>query len=225
MFDLGGIVHRVLTCVAGLGGSVDNSLKKLSDLSGIDLDADVLSWMHGEAVAVVGPALGAGKAPTFGLLVAPSDQAKAAAALAKLRTTFAEHGVGLTEQSIGGATAYVFESPISDGVQPAMALLPGRFILASNPGYLAELIAHPGMLAATDDYRSVIGTGNADNAAFQLVIRISPIRDAIAGSLTGAAAAGYKRDVAPYVTALKAIGVRTWQTGTTGHVEVTIAFH
>src|SRR6202011_4189017 len=118
MFDLGGIFHRVLSCFATPGSSVDNGLKKLTDLSGIDLDADVLSWLHGEAVAVVGPSPGAGKAPAYGLLVAPSDQAKAVAALVKLRTTLADQGVGLKQQSIGGANAYVFDRPVGTGVQP-----------------------------------------------------------------------------------------------------------
>ena len=224
VFDLGGLVHQVLTCVDQPGNSVDQGLRKLTDKYGLDLDTDILSWMHGEAVAVVGPNRGAGRTPDYSLIVTTSDQAKATAAMVKIRRALAGQGVASTPQVIAGATGYVLDSG-GGGVRPAMALLPSRFIVASSPQYLAELIAHPGTLGATDDYRSVIGTGNATNSTFQFVLRVAPIREAIVANLTGAEADRYRRDVAPYVTPFKAVGVRGWQTGTTAHVQVTISFN
>jgi hypothetical protein len=173
----------------------------------------------------MGPNRGDGKLPDFGLAVAVSDQAKAAAGLAKIRTALAAQGDTMAQQSIGGTPAYVSDRQVGGRFQPAMTLLPGRFILASSPAYLAQLMTHSGSFAATDDYRSVIGSGQSSSAGTQLVVRIAPIREAIASNLHGSAADRYRRDVAPYLEAFKAIGLRSWRDGTTGHVQVTIAFN
>jgi hypothetical protein len=80
-------------------------------------------------------------------------------------------------------------------------------------------------LGATDDYRSVMGSGNTSGAGFQFVVRMAPIRDAIVGNLHGSAAGSYRRDIAPYLEPFKAVGLRTWRDGTTEHAQVTIAFN
>jgi len=225
IFDLGGFLSRTLNCLGASGGGSSGLLKGFTSQSGIDPEADVLSWMHGEAVVVVGPSQGGGKLPGFALVVAPSDQAKAAAGLVKIRGALNDRGLAMVPRVVGGSPAYVSDRQAGSGIQPAMALIQGRFLLASSPDYLASLIAHKGDFGTTDDYRSVIGNTSSGGGTVQVVVRMAPIRDAAAGNLHAGAGDRYRRDVAPYLEPLKAIGLRTWRSGTTGHVQVTIAFN
>jgi hypothetical protein len=225
VFNVGGIASRALDCFGASSGGANGAVKRFADQSGLDVQADVLSWMHGEALVVAGPKQGRGTLPSFALVVAPSDQAKAAAGLVKIRKVLSDQGHTMSPRSVGGVQAYVGDPSANSGVQLAMALMPGRFMLASSPEYLAKLVAHPGTLGSTDDYRSVIGSGGANSDTVQLVVRVAPVSEAIVANLHASAADRYRRDVAPYLAPFKAIGLRSWRDGTTGHVQVTIAFN
>jgi hypothetical protein len=80
-FDLGGLLSR---CLGQIPDSNDFVTEVRRD-TGLDIQADVLSWMRGEATVVVGPVPSGREAPDFALLVEPTDRPRAEATFSKLR--------------------------------------------------------------------------------------------------------------------------------------------
>lgn len=215
---------RAVTGSAGVRGG--DPLAELEQSFGVDLEADLLSWMEGEAVVVAGPAPAGGAIPRFALVVAASDRAGAAAGLEKLRTALTSRGVPLEPRPVAGATAHVASQPLTEGIQPAMGLFGERFVLASDPGYLETLAsaADPG-LGAASAYRSVLGEGGG-RASFQFVALLDPIREALERAVLGdqAARRDYERDVKPNVEPLSAFGIVARRDGDFDEVQMRLTF-
>lgn len=204
IFDLGASLGTALQQVAGLGGNAD-----LNKTLGLDLQADILSWMGGESVLVAGPAPAGSSIPSFGFLVQPTDMAKATAAVAKIRHLVeSKAGTRLKQQDVGGVTAYVFPGDLAPGVQPAFALFNDRFVIASNPTYLATLskAANPS-LASTSGFKGALGSGSGDKTQFQLLLQIGPIREAIEKLIPAADRGNYDREVKPNLEPIDSVGI------------------
>ena len=193
---------------------------QIQQTTGLDLQNDVLSWMHGESVIVVGPPAG-GPLPDFALLIAPSDQSKAQAAVTKIQAALQQRaGIKLDQRNVSGGTMYVFPQAIRQGVQPAMALLGGKFILASSPDYVTAL-AKGGDFSSSDAFKNTLGSSK-DGTQFQLVLNLSGIRAYVETLLTGDRKAAYERDVKKYVDHLEAFGIRTTRAGNLFDLEMKV---
>lgn len=214
MFDLGGSVTKAIETVTGARGGGSDFIGEIEESTGIDFDEDVLSWMKGEAVVVVGAVRDGQPFPDFALVVEPTDKAKATAGLDKIRRRMTENGLPLEERPIGDATAYVVPEAFTAGVQPAMALFADRFVLANSPAYLGDLAtaATPG-LGSTDAYASLFGD-NDGGTSFQVVILLDPVREALENALLPTdERAGYEADVKPNLEPLSAFAVTVRRDG------------
>lgn len=223
-FAIGKSVAKVL---AGAGGTEEGDLVAgFEQQTGVDLEKDILSWMHGEAVLVAGAVRREQPFPDFALVVEPTDKDKALAGLADIRSALSEKGLKLDERKIGEVTAYVASVEVVPGIQPAMALLPDRFVVANSPAFLADLAkgAAPG-LGDEDAYKSVVGGGGGTTSA-QLVLLIDPIRQAIeqVALRDPNDRAEYEKDVKPNLVPLSAFGFRVHRDGDYNRFEMKLTF-
>jgi hypothetical protein len=208
VWNLGGAFETVLSGILQSSPQANKGLQQAQTALGLDVRQDILSWMHGEAVVVAGPPT-TGTLPDFGLLVSPTDKAKAQGAVTKI--------VSLLEQRLGvkldqrpgpsGSTMYVFPAAIRQGIQPAMALLGDRFILASSPEYLTKLAKGDGGFESGKAFKDTLDSSKS-GTQFQLVLQLSSIRKYVEGLLNGTTKATYERDVKPWVDHLSAAGFR-----------------
>ena len=222
-FNLGGTVGDALRQVGAEEGDVAEGFR---GITGLDLEADILSWMKGEAVLVAGAVPDGQSFPDFALVVEPSDRARAEAALPKIRQALAERAQAqLEERTIGDTTAYVAPAPLTPGIQPAMALFADRFVVANRPEYLQVVSAEaaPG-LGGTRAYDDVVGKGSSDETAAQLVVQIDPIRQAIEKTLEGEDLAEYQRDAKPNLEPLRAFGMVARREGKFDRFELKLTF-
>ena len=222
-FAIGKSVARAL---AGAGGTEEGNLVAgFEQQTGLNLEKDILSWMHGEVVLVAGAVRGEQPFPDFALVVEPTDKDKALAGLAKIRSALSEKGLQLDEQQIGDVTSYVAQSEIIPGIQPAMALFPDRFVVANSAAFLADLAkaAVPG-LGDDDAYTSVVGGGGTTSAQF--VLLIDPIRQAIeqVALKYPSDRAEYEKDVKPNLEPLSAFGFRAHRDGGYNRFEMKLTF-
>lgn len=224
MFDLGKSAAKALQALAGLGG--EDVTAQLEQATGVDLEADVLSWMEGEAVVVVGPPGGDDPFPQFALVVEPTDRAGAEAGLASIRQGLAAQGLALQETQVAGASALVAASPVFGSLQPAMALFPDRFVLASSPAYLEELAraAEPA-LGDADAYRGVLGSDDEGNLG-QFILFLDPVREALERSVLSGDddRASYDKEVRPNLEPLSALGGSTRRSGGYDVFEIRLTF-
>jgi hypothetical protein len=223
VFDIGTIAREAL---GALGGTQGDILAIIREETGLDLDADLLSWMGGEAVLVAAPGSGS-PIPQFALVVEPTDRAAAEAAIPKARELLARNAeVTLVERQIAGTTAYVLPRPLEGGVQPAMALFPDRFVVASTPSYLEQVAkkASPS-LAESDAYQSVLGEASSDATRFQMVFDIDAIREAFESFLvTDDNRAEYEADIKPNVEPFDAVGMVLRRDGKFDRAELKVTF-
>lgn len=222
LFDVGSGVARAARAFAGLGGP---GLDDLTGGFGIDLETDVLSWMKGELVVVAGPVQAGLPYPDFALVVEPTDRARAEAGVTKIAGLLEAQGLPTLRREVAGVSAYVAPAEFVAGVQPAMALFADRFVLASNLDFLERLAedASPD-LSGSDAYTSVIGDGSSADTAFQLVVRITPIREAIEQTLSGRDRAEYMAEVQPNVQPLDTFGMFARREGDTDRFEMRLTF-
>jgi hypothetical protein len=208
VFDVAGIFNRVTRLVDQLRPGLDVRAQ-VQQATGIDLQTDVLSWMHGESVLVAGPAP-SGTVPLFALLVAPSDHAKAAAGIDKIRSIIESRlKLHLAQRPVAGGTMYMVPVRLPYDLQPAMALLGDRFVLASTPEYLTTLATSSGTsFSSTSEYRNTLGSSDPHTTS-ELVLRLGGIRQYVENLLTGKKREVYDREVAPWVKALDAFALRT----------------
>lgn len=207
LFNVGEGLAEGLQAVTGMGAG--DFLGEIESQTGLDLEGDILSWMQGELVLVAGDVPSGQQFPDFALVVQPSDRAKAEAGVEKIRQALARQGFELEEREVAGAKAYVVPEPFTDGVQPAMALFPDRFVLATRAEYLEELAKarSPG-LAQTDAYESVIDGEGSDDTTMQFVALIDPIREAIErAEQDDPDRSEYEADVKPNLEPLSAFGI------------------
>lgn len=201
VFDVKRLLRDALRAALGTGG---DPLAEIQRETGIDLEADVLSWMGSEVVLVAAPAEG-GRIPDFGLVIEPTDRAAAEAALPKLRAALADID--------------------AEGVQPAMELFEDRFVVASTPAYLEQLAkdASPSF-GESDAYRSVLGEASSDATRMQVLLDIDAIRETIEGFVDEDDRAGYERDTKPNVEPFDAMGFVVRRDDDFDRVELKLTF-
>src|SRR5205085_2555670 len=129
-WNLGGNFDSALSQVLRSGTSAGALLNQVQVGLGIDLQNDVLAWMHGEAVIVGGPPTAA-TTPDLALVVQPTDRAAAEGAVTKVVASVEQRlGIKLDPRpGPGGATEYVLPGAMRQGVQPALALLKDKFVV------------------------------------------------------------------------------------------------
>lgn len=206
VFDVKRLVRDGLRAALGTGG---DPLAELERQTGIDLEADLLSWIGGESVLVAAPPpAGGGRIPSFGFVVEPTDRAAAEAALPKIRDALA---------GIGAA---------AEGVQPAVGLFEDRFVVASNQAFLEQLAEDSSpSFGESDVYRSVLGEASSDATRMQLVIDIDAVREAIEALFVDEDdRAEYERDTLPDVEPFDAIGIVIRGDGDFDRAEVKLTF-
>lgn len=228
MFNVGKGVTDAIAAFTGEGGSGD-FLAGLEEQTGIDVEADLLSWMKGEVVLVAGAVPEGGTFPDSALVVEPSDRDRARQGVEKIRRALADQGFELEEREVAGAPAFVWPAPLTERVQPAMALSDDRFVLASNVEYLEQLLAAGGPeLADTDAYESVVAEGSGENTSMQFVALIDPIREAIERlvlpDVSDEDRASYEDDMKPNLEPLAAFGIVARQDGDFNKVEIRLTF-
>lgn len=184
------------------------------EATGLDLEGDLLSWMGGEVVVAAAPSAAGHPFPDVALLVEPTDKAKAESAVAKIRQALVEQGLELKDVDAAGTKGFTTTEELTDGVQPAMALFEDRFVIATSPAYLTAMgKPSTASFGASQPYRSVVDTGDNAATAFQLVLRIDPIREAIEKATGLAEDAEYMKDVQPNLEPLDVLGIRAFRSG------------
>ena len=220
LWNIGGAFDSVLGAVLQSNPVASQDLQKAQQSIGLDIRKDVLSWMHGEAVLAVGPAT-TGPTPDFALLVHATDPTAAQAAVGKVSSILEQRlGVKLDQRPApGGGTMYVFPAPIRTGIQPAMALLGDRFILASSTDYLTRLSKGSGGFDGSKSFKDTLGSAEP-GTQFQLVLQVSSIRQYVEGLLTGASKQKYETDVKPWLDPFSAAALRVRKDGSVTKFEV-----
>jgi hypothetical protein len=154
-------------------------------------------------------------------LIKPTDQAKAEAAVTKISSLLEQRlGIKLDQKpGPNGSTMYVFPAPIRTGIQPAMALLNDKFILASSTDYLTRLAKGSGGFDSSKSFQDTLGSAQA-GTQFQLVLQVSSIRQYVEGLLTGASKQRYETDVKPWLDPFSAAAVRVRKDGDVSTFEI-----
>lgn len=155
--DLGGHLKTSLACLDD-----DSTVKGYESQFGFDLNADVLSWTHGETVLVSGNADGKNGATDLAIVAKVTNKATAEAALSKLATYAGDQlGGQLERTTVGGADVYEVPGELSPGIQPLFGIAGDRFILATNETYfkaLSKAAAKP--LSKTAEFKASVAEGN-----------------------------------------------------------------
>ena len=221
LWNIGGAFDSVLGAVLQSNPLASGDLNKAQQSLGLDIRQDILSWMHGETVLAIGPPT-TGPTPDFALLVHPTDQAKAQAAVGKISSVLEQKlGIKLDQRpGPDGSTMYVFPAPIRTGIQPAMALLSDKFILASSTDYLNQLAKGSGGFDGSKSFKDTLGSAES-GTQFQLVLQASSITQYIEGLLTGTSKQKYETDVKPWVDPFSAAALRVHKDGADTKFEVT----
>jgi hypothetical protein len=220
LWNLGGAFDSVLGAVLKSNPLASTDLQKAQQTIGLDIRQDILSWMHGEAVIAAGPPT-TGPTPDFALLVHATDPAKAQAAIGKIASLLEQRGGIKLDQkpASGGGTMYIFPAPLRTGIQPAMALVNDKFILASSTDYLTRLSKANGGFDGSKSFKDTLGSAEP-GTQFQLVLQIGSIRQYIEGLLSGASKQRYDTDVKPWLDPFSAAAIRVRKDGSVTKFEV-----
>ncbi|MBV8159953.1 MAG: DUF3352 domain-containing protein [Acidimicrobiia bacterium] len=224
LWNLGGAFDSALGAALSSNPVAAQGLQKAQQTTGLDIRQDVLSWMHGETVLAVGPP-STGPTPDVALLVHATDPAQAQAAITKISSVLEQRlGIKLDQRPApGGGTMYVFPAPIRTGIQPAMALLNDKFILASSTDYLTRLARGGGGFDGSTSFKDTLGNA-APGTQFQLVLQVSSIGQYVEGLLSGANKQRYTTDVKPWIDPFSVAAVRVRKAGqdTLFEIEATV---
>lgn len=230
-FDVATVFKQVMALVTGGGGGEgDGFAQEFEQQTGLDLQTDILSWMEGEFVVVAGAVPEEQLFPDFGLVIEPTDMAKAKAALPKIvQSLETSANIQLEERKVGdGATAYVVPEAFTPGIQPAMALFDDRFVLANRVEYLEELSKPASSeLGDSSSYEKVVGEGSSQTVA-QMILRIDPIREAIEKAFLDSAEGDerddYETEIRPNLEPLDAFGFLARHDGKFDRFEMKVTF-
>ena len=114
---------------------------------------------------------------------------------------------------------YVFPAPIRTGIQPAMALLSNRFILASSTEYLTRLAKGGGGFENSKSFKDTLGSAEP-GTQFQLVLQVNSIRQYVEGLLSGTSKQRYDTEVKPWLDPFSAAAMRVRKDGKLTKVEI-----
>ncbi len=212
-FNLATGARQALDVIAGAQGEDPAALVR--EATGLDLEADILSWMEGEFVLVAGPTRPGQPFPDLAAVIEPTDPARAEAALDKIRQSLAQRAdIDLQERNIAGSRALVFPQPVGPGLQPAMALFADRFVVANTPAYLEALAREaPSRFADSPVYDSVLARGESGPTSFQIVLDVDPMREAFEETVPAEDRRGYESDVKPNLEPLDGFGISSRRDG------------
>ena len=176
------------------GASRDVIAREFKRETGLDLDADLLSWMGDAALYVQGdsvPALGGG------LVLETSDPATTRATLSKIAVLLAKEGVIAQEESRGGYEGF----SVSAGLpQPIYALVKDRLIVTYGENAADDLIDGGDLLSDAPSFAAAqaeLGEGYTPALYVDAgaAISLAEFAAAASGSLTEE----YTEDVKPWL--------------------------
>jgi hypothetical protein len=226
IFDPAGIAENALAAAgivpSQLGGAAKTRAaaeKQLKDVLGLDLDADILPWLHGEVTVLLG---GITPTPDIAAVIAPTDtdalvrtikaiQKNATKAGARTHTTITPAGSGFNVVVRSGRTVVVRRAA-------------DRLVIASNDAYAATLLkdASP---ALRDDavYRGIMG-GAGTGVGMQIYVRIDRVRQVVEAVLSPAQRSDYESNIGPFLRLFDALGIRSSQKGGDGEFRLKLTF-
>lgn len=175
---------------------------------GLDLDKDIKPWLQGELSVIVG-GITAPPVPDMAILIEPTDDAAAKRALDRIESNLG--GLGLSVQS----TPDGFN--VNSGfITVGVVRTNDRIVIASSPAY-AKALSRASSSSLADDavYKRAVGT-SADNASFQLYVRIDRVQSLLETFLPADARAEYEKDAKPILDELESLGMRATSNGNEG---------
>lgn len=161
----------------------DESKQVIEEFTGLDLDDDILSWMDGETVAVVGApseeffaSFYGGGVIDAGVVVEVTDADAARDALPSIvDAVSAQSGVVLEPFEVSDGEGFVAAEPLGDGYLPAVVLTDELLVVATTQEY-AETLLESGddTLAEAEGFeRSLTDVGDDTTSLF--VFQFAPL--------------------------------------------------
>jgi hypothetical protein len=180
---------------------------------GVDLDADVFSWLIGEIAFVVTPAQPLSKGmPGVGILalVEAKDPNLVNSKMVKITGSLGGQGLTFKDQNVKGVPMKVASlgMPGAPGAPSIGYGMIGNFLVIGGPlDALESAVDAPKNPLANDaTFRAVQATLPAKNSGYYYV-NVAGIEKAVVEMLSGRDLANYQEDVQPWLKPVKAIGL------------------
>jgi hypothetical protein len=186
---------------------VADALKQFEQALGVNLQKDLLPWLHGEFSIVVGP-VSQPPIPDIGIVIEPTDQAALGRTLSALRTH-----LGPLVSGLGGtvrADANGFTVDIPSGPPIVVRTSAARVVIATGADYAQRLLSPSGKTLADDTiYKAAID--GSKPTVFQLFLRIDRVRSLVEALFKLSAPSGfgdYETNIQPVLKPLRALGIQ-----------------
>lgn len=219
LFDLGGIVEAVLKSSGEQGsGPTESARAFVQQGLGLDLEKDLLPWLHGEFTVVVG-GFTAGPIPDAGIVIDATDTAALDRTMRALALRAPGLGDAFGAEIVAESGGLTVKLP-DQGATLVVRREGRRLVIASSRAYAQTLLnAGAERLGADAVYRRVVGE-TGDGTAFALYVRVDRVVqlvEAFAGSSEGF------RESAPFLRSLEALAMTATVEGTQGEFRVVLS--
>ena len=206
---------------------MQDSFTSLNNQMGIDLSADVLSWLTGEYALVITNAkpISSGL-PGVGMyaLIEAKDQNLVNTKMTKIAGAIGKQGLAFKDQTIKGvAMKTVTLGASNDPTAPAIGYgMLGNFLVIGGPtdALNAAVDASKNPLASDSTFQAVQKVLPAKNNGY-FYSNMSGIDKLISGALSGTQLTNYQQDMQPWLKPIKAVGSAT-AVGTTNSTSGTL---
>lgn len=204
---------------------MQDALASVKQQMGVDLDADLMSWLTGEYALAVTPGkpLYPGQ-PGLGvlLLIEAKDQGLVNSKMGKITSALAKQGLVLKDQKVKGISMKVgtLGAP-GDPNAPGFGygFLDSFLVIGGPLDALSSAVdASKSSLADDSTFKAVQAVLPAKNSGY-VYVSVSGIEKLISGSLSGKDRATYQKDMQPWLKPVKAIGLAS----ESGRTDVTVA--
>jgi hypothetical protein len=190
-----------------------DALSQLQSQFGIDLNADILSWMTGEFALAVTPAKPiAPDLPGVGglLLVQAKDKNTISTKMDKLQVIFSLGGLRFNDQNVNGVPFKVGTSGTGAGsISMGYGFVNNWFVLGAPLDALTDAInASKTPLANQANFKQIQSVLPAKNGGY-FYVSVPDIAQLISNNLSGEELTAYQRDVQPWIKPIKGIGLAT----------------
>jgi len=227
IFDIGNTLKTLLKALAQFGGlgsaspvslspqafpNPQDIIKQFEQAVGVNLEKDLLPWLHGEFTIVVG-SISQPPIPDIGIVIAPTDKAALARTMKALRSHLGQllQGMGAGVSSLSDG----FVVRIPDGPPIVARVGSDRVVIADSATYAATLLKASSSALGNDAvYRSAVD--GSKPTVFQLFLRVDRVRAIAEGFAKLGDPDGYttyERDVQPFLKPIQALGMQVTVNG------------